>query len=541
MKLKDLVQLAGRGLSAIALLSTAWSADPLLTNTTSFRIPFAVESASGGPVAGSAILFASVNGGAMEQVQRVAASSGGFEFVAPVDGRYAFAVRMTGPGGQLTGDSGRLVPELEVIVDTLAPELTIQLTEAGPGLLGVHWTTADSQITPGSLVLEYAEGADGRWQRIPEATEASGQFTIETQPGTSVAVRGSLTDLAGNQGSGNAQIVLSRPAATTGLNIPSQATSRPDVGTSAATAGTSGSSGQGLLGPSPFGRSTVSSPPLGAPAPVIIETQPAEPKQSVPPGPTAKPNAASQRSSTGSTYPTSYPTTYPSPSPSSGTSNAGSDYPTAPSIQMVNSHVFDLAYEVEDVGPSGVSAVELFLTERNGEEWFRYGRDLDLKTPFQVDTRGEGTFGFAIRVHNGLGFSDPPPQPGDPPSIVVTVDETAPVIRFSPPQVVTQGQGRIVLNWQVSELNPASSPVRLEYSGTPAGPWTPLFDWQSDERGYEMPIQSGLPSAMYFRLLARDAAGNIATAQTPEALIVDQQRPQARLLRVEPTTYNRGY
>ncbi len=49
--------------------------------------------------------------------------------------------------------------------------------------------------------------------------------------------------------------------------------------------------------------------------------------------------------------------------------------------QVVNASVFDIDYSVEDVGPSGVSAVELFVTEDGGQNWFKYGTDADLKSP----------------------------------------------------------------------------------------------------------------------------------------------------------------
>jgi hypothetical protein len=66
--------------------------------------------------------------------------------------------------------------------------------------------------------------------------------------------------------------------------------------------------------------------------------------------------------------------------------------PSVGDEQLVNTHVFDVDYQVEDVGPSGVSAVELFVTENGGQQWFRYGNDTDLRSPFQVDAQGEGTF-----------------------------------------------------------------------------------------------------------------------------------------------------
>jgi hypothetical protein len=138
-----------------------------------------------------------------------------------------------------------------------------------------------------------------------------------------------------------------------------------------------------------------------------------------------------------------------------------------------------------------------------------------------------------VRVRNGIGFADDAPQPGQAPEIVVTVDECLPTIELAQPTMRTDGFGTILLSWQVREQNPASTPVRLEYAAAPSGPWTPVFDWQFDQSGYQWGVRPGTPTQLYFRLLARDAAGNIATAQTIQPVVVDLRRPVGRLLRVQ--------
>lgn len=524
--------------------ATSMSADPLRTNTTSFRIPFEVESTRSSPARGTAILFSSVNGAPMEQTQRVDADKRGFDFNAPRDGRYAFAVRMTDASGKLSDEAAPLIPELEVIVDTTAPKMNIQVTENAPGRVVIAWNS-DSAVTPGSVRLEYAEGLNGRWQPLAEATEATGSVSIQTSPGTSVSVRGFLTDLAGNEGTASAQTVLSTPSTTNSsgtkpiIAVPDQVDLRGSNENSEARGP--------VMGPNPFSNSNQQNsnvPPIqgmidhsGAPAEQgILTTNP----PAFPATPLQYPNQLTQQNGVGANPVVGVPLAAPQ---NSGGGFAGQLQPYGATAggQLVKSRVFDIAYQVEDVGPSGVSAVELFVTENGGQQWFRYGKDIDLRTPFQVDTRGEGTFGFAVRVYNGLGFSDPPPQPGEIPSIVVTVDQTPPVVRLGQPQIVTTGQGQVVINWQVADKNPSDTPVRLEYSGSPSGPWTPLFDWQADQRGFQLPIQSGISSGLYFRLLARDAAGNVATAQTPQPIIIDQHRPHARLLRIQPAAFQQSF
>lgn len=500
MKFRDLIALSVR-FAAVVLLSGIVAADePLLTNTTSFRIPFAVESAGVGQASGYAVLFASTNGGPLEQVQKQRASAGGFQFEAPGDGLYSFAVRMTDNAGNLVGNPGRLEPELQVLVDITAPTVQFQLAETANGQVNVAWKTSGDDVDPGGLRLEYAEGINGRWRPLHGASTPSGQTTVQSLPGTSVSVRGFVTDLAGNQGSGTGQIVLS--AAT-----PAVAADNPAV-----------RSGMQLTSPEtgqPTGLQVVGTTPFSSPLQDITNgAAPQAPFNNASYNPAISHNSVPEISS---------------------------DVPTSGSTQVVNNRVFDIPYQIDDVGPSGVSSVDLFVTEDNGREWFRYDSDVDLQSPFQVDTRGEGTFGFAVRVRNGIGFSEPPPQPGERPSIVILVDQTPPTAELAQPQVLADGQGRVRLTWHVEDQNISSAPVRLESAISAAGPWTPLFDWQMDQRSYEMPILSGTPTTLHFRLLARDAAGNVTTAQTAQPVLIDQQRPKARLLRVQPASVTRTY
>lgn len=497
MNLNTTVRFSLCGLLALWTTSIAIGDEPLVTSTTSFRIPFSIDGQDGQAVPGHAVLFVSVDHRPMEQVQRVPANAADFQFTASADGLYGFAVRMTDLQGNIDPTAGPLVPELQVLVDTQPPELAFQLVEVAPGQVNVSWTADDPQIDAGSLQLEYAEGLDGRWRPIEADLKSAGQATINTQPGAAVSVRGFITDSAGNRGEGTAQIVLTMAAPR---KLPATPT-KPPAAVSGQSQPTFSIPPAQPLGQSPF----MSTPyvPQNTPAPQAVqELQPAFP-------PPVQPVSTTQ--------------------------------PQRLSPQIVNNRVFDISYQLEDVGPSGVSSVELFVTENNGRQWFRYGNDIDLQSPFQVDTQGEGTFGFEIRVRNGIGFSDPPPQPGELPSVVITVDQTAPVIEFPQPQVQASGQSSVLLNWRVSDQNTTSTPVRLEYSASANGPWMPLFDWQMDPGRYQWPLRPGLPPSVHFRILARDAAGNMASAQTAQPVLIDQQRPVARMLGIQPAARRVSY
>ena len=206
--------------------------------------------------------------------------------------------------------------------------------------------------------------------------------------------------------------------------------------------------------------------------------------------------------------------------------------------RFVTSRQFHVGYKLDDVGPSGVSAVELFITEDNGRKWYKYGDDPDQKSPFDVEVPRDGEYGFAIRVRSGAGLSNDPPVPGDPPSIVIAVDQTAPEVELLP---IQQGKGanfnRLTIRWKVKEDHPSDKPISLYYASSRTGPWEPISGWKEDRNGeYEWIVGQGMPFQFYVRIMVRDAAGNIGKAETSQPISVDLSRPSAQIMDVETPT-----
>ncbi len=85
----------------------------------------------------------------------------------------------------------------------------------------------------------------------------------------------------------------------------------------------------------------------------------------------------------------------------SGSAAANGMLPPGERPLMVNSRSFDLEYDVEGVGPSGIARVELWGTRDGGRSWSSYGIDNDNRSPIRANVDGEGLYGFRIVVQGG--------------------------------------------------------------------------------------------------------------------------------------------
>lgn len=524
------------GFAALACLTLvhsaeAWAQQPgaIYTNQPGFRIPYRFDQAEMRRLRAKEIrLFLSRNGGLeWQHVQTVAPEAGRFDFKAAVDGEYWFAVRTLDGANQLHPDANVVEPGLIVIVDRTPPDLQLLLQQPEPGKVQLSWSVSDANLDPAKLSLEFSQGG-ANWQPVSVKAQAAGQTSWSVPNGGQVSVRGSATDRAGNVGSAQTAVGVQ----ASGLGGPMR--KRPDA------ADYTQPIAGGILSPTP---EPASNYPFGPSA-----------NNSVAPPPPVDPFSAFGTPGHKSTAPAHAPTQFPSEAkiansfpPTSMASSAGqgrvntaewglnrSRFNSSGRFRAVKSHRFEVNYRIDDVGPSGVSAVELFVTQNNGQKWFKYGDDPDKQSPFVVEVPEDGLYGFAIRVRSGAGLADDPPQPGEEPSVVIVVDRTPPQVQLLPIQQGAGGQmNKITISWRMADENPSDKPVSLAYSANPNGPWEPICGWQPDTGNYVWHVGQGVPSRLYVRLVARDAAGNHSFVDTPQPLLVDLSKPTARIVDVE--------
>jgi hypothetical protein len=215
-------------------------------------------------------------------------------------------------------------------------------------------------------------------------------------------------------------------------------------------------------------------------------------------------------------------------------------YPGSAPRRLVNSKRISLDYELKDVGPSGVSTVELWFTQ-DGRSWNRYPlpRSDDGSgppRPLVFTVNSEGIYGFTLLAKSGVGLGERPPQIGDSPQIWVEVDLTKPVVQLHR-VVVGQGpdKGKLSISWSARDKNLGRNPITLSYSEKAGGPWAPIAEHVANTGRYVWKLPEPVPFyQFYVRVEARDEAGNVGEAITPERVRVDLSLPRVRILAVEP-------
>jgi hypothetical protein len=202
---------------------------------------------------------------------------------------------------------------------------------------------------------------------------------------------------------------------------------------------------------------------------------------------------------------------------------------------MVNSRRFELEYDVESIGSSGVGKVELWSTRDAGRNWTLLGTDADAVSPYRVQVDDEGVYGFRIVIETASGVRSPSPQPGDLPEVWVGVDVTKPTAKLTTIQQrgVDDG-GTLTLRWEASDRLLTDRPITLSFSDLSDGPWTTIAAGLPNNGVYDWSFGSRTPEKLYLKLEVRDSAGNATSYVTPEPTVIERVKPQGRIRGVRP-------
>lgn len=206
--------------------------------------------------------------------------------------------------------------------------------------------------------------------------------------------------------------------------------------------------------------------------------------------------------------------------------------------KFVNSRQVTLGYDLRDVGPSGVSSLELWSMYYGGKSWNKLAeyRDLEQGKKLSFELPDEGVYGITLVAKSGVGLGERPPQAGDRPQFWIEVDLTKPIVQIQSIQVGTGvDKGKLTVNWSARDRNLGAKPIRLTYAEQREGPWTPCLAEKLPNLGrYVWSMPEALPYQFYLRIEAIDLAGNIGEAVTQDKVKVDLSLPKAKIIDIEP-------
>lgn len=212
--------------------------------------------------------------------------------------------------------------------------------------------------------------------------------------------------------------------------------------------------------------------------------------------------------------------------------------PADPDRKLVNSKRVSLNYDLKEVGPSGVSVIELWYT-MDARSWskqqeFRIG-DEPGPRPIAFDVAEEGVYGISLVAKSGVGLGDRPPQVGDRPQVWIEVDVTRPQVQLHNVLVGNGAdKGKLTIAWSARDKNLGPNPITLSYSKESAGPWTPFAEKLKNNGQFVWQMPDSVPYQFHVKVEATDRAGNIGEAVTDNLVKVDLSTPKVLIRAVEP-------
>jgi hypothetical protein len=270
-------------------------------------------------------------------------------------------------------------------------------------------------------------------------------------------------------------------------------------------------------------------PATEAPPPVpAAPTPPATPVNETPAGPTP---LAPLRSAAD---PAPRPAT--TPTPDLGTPPAPPSHGSPADIQHVRDKQVAIDFDVDRKGPSGVKKIEVYVTQDDGQTWFRYSESLNANPPLQLDLPGkDGLYGFSMVLYSGVGQTEGPPRPGDAPQFRLLVDRTAPQVVLYEPVLDPAQPNALILRYKAADANLVPGSVAVYWKSRPDQPWQPLATGAVHVSGQFAGVQEcswtlppDVPNSVYLRVTARDQAGNVGEFVTRDPVTVDLNKPVAR-------------
>ncbi|MCI0685253.1 MAG: hypothetical protein L0Y71_24410 [Gemmataceae bacterium] len=474
-----------------------------------------------------------------------------FTYRVPQDGEYCFSLATIDKTGKMSpADIGLEPPALRVLVDTKAPMLDVQPWTSPEGELCLRCNIVDTH--PDHTSVKMVAKLPGGDRPLASHSSQPGAFVARGGPEIlSASIVVTAHDLSGNQTTREVRLrdlmasqVAAAPAmqspVTPGPVMPSQFTPNPPP-----------ASVSNRIELPPARHVDVPQPPM-LPMPAFpdsthVSLPPAPPIAPVTSSPVSpspvSPNSVGPRIETGTPNlrlpiePSRQgPTINQAPMPSHmpppvRTPVVGADAAATAAKQVINTPRAIVDYRIDQVGPSGVGRVEVFMTSDQGQSWQKIGVDADRRSPIEFDLPGEGVFGIRLVVTNGNGFGGAAPQRGESPTYWIDVDTSAPFVQLRPIEPII-ANGTLEIRWQATDKNLGAEPISLYYRSRSDAAWRPVARHVKNEGLYRWTFPREAAPQFFVKIEVTDLAGNTARVETPNPVVLDTSEPRATVVGV---------
>jgi hypothetical protein len=535
---------------AYLLMAAGANPDVWPINQSNIRIPIHIDPIRR-PLIKQLVLYSSSDEGkTWKQVAVASPDQDSFTFSAPTDGVYWFSVIVVDPqGNQEPKDIYKVPPSQKILVDTLKPIVKITALERQGEDIVVNWEIQEDHPDLSTLKLEYktADAPSSVWYTAPlNNPPLIGQAKFRMTSTGAVSVRVQMQDTAGNMGFGTRELTATAsavappaspstsPAYSNPPSIPSAASGTSPWDTNRSAQTTSMTRTDSLPASSGYQQ-----PSNGYQQPSSTYQQPASSYQA--PGSGYQQPAWNSNQQPVSNY------QQPLPAPGAELSNRlvassetsrGVNTPAfsvsggqGPPVIYSKEKVISINYEVDKVGPSGLGRVDLWMTQDDGRTWRWHAGDTPTMppTPMNVELPGEGVYGFRIVVQSKAGLGKRGPVSGDSPEMRVELDMTPPVAQLYAPEPDPHQHNALTITWNATDKNLTTNPISLQWAERRDGEWHEIASGLANSGRFSWLLAPNLPFKVYMRLIVRDLAGNVSTAETAEPVLVDLSEPEGRI------------
>lgn len=478
-------------------------------------------------------------GGTWQSAGEAAPAKGSFTYTADVDGEYWFRVRAVDRQGRMRGGEG---PDMRVLVDAAGPRLAARVWKGADGEIICRYAAVDDSLRLEAFKLEYRGPGDQGWKTVatqPVLSRESPAHAVGEEiwwvgeKVASLTVRMVVADGAGNQTVRQFSLEQADPqvdqaALAQELGVPPLPAAGPDAATPVVTAPPpENASPQGIAGSAGWGAES---------ARAWSDGRPREPDQSDRGRSVLVKPAASAAALLPRGEPATPATAERADSLAAAIAGRSLEYRGKP-LHLAKSRRFSWDYEPQEAIPGvGRLRAELWTTRDGGVTWQRSAVDADGRSPIDVHLAATGLYGVRLEMVADVPDAGDGPRSGDAPEAWLGIDDEPPQVDLLGVARDPQAPGVLVIRYASRDplLGPAG--CRLLYSPNAEGPWATIADGLEAQGEHRWQPDRAVPARVHVRVEVADAAGNVGTTSSSEAITVAPPRVVGKLGGLRPSS-----